>query len=247
MNNQKVHFSEFEQILLKNSNRLGTSVLLLLAWIAQSDGHLDRDEIKELQSIAEATNHMDEINILLQIASQSDLNSLQLASEIIKMNFKNDKSKLFIEMSIGVAIADGYLKTSENHILKFLSDLVDISSEELHTIFKNMTGKPFPEADDLSSALYWQYRNNERKKRSSQESAESSAKQEQVDPKRIKALSILGLDEEASITEIKNAFKRLAKIHHPDRFVSLGDEAVQAATHTFKRILSAYEYLTNHA
>ena len=57
---------------------------------------------------------------------------------------------------------------------------------------------------------------------------------------------ILGVDENCSEEEIKKAFRRLAKIHHPD--VSNEDSG-----ESFKRILKAYEtlkqnnFLWNHS
>jgi curved DNA-binding protein CbpA len=39
------------------------------------------------------------------------------------------------------------------------------------------------------------------------------------------------------------AFRRLAKVHHPDRFASAGPEAVKTAELQFKRIRAAYERL----
>jgi DnaJ like chaperone protein len=244
LKSNKPQFSQFEYLLLKNSNHLGTSILLLLAWIAASDGHIDENEARELKAIAESTNHDDEIEAIIYIAEKADLQSLQLATEIIKMNFLDDEAKLFIQMAIGIAIVDGYLRVTENYILRFIADLVSISSNSLNQIFVEMTGRSFPIPDDLSSATYWDSKKSYQKKR---EQEETQSDNRSSDRKRINALAILGLDEYASIQEIKNSFRRLAKIHHPDRYVSLGEEAVQAATHTFKRILSAYKYLIKNA
>jgi DnaJ like chaperone protein len=58
---------------------------------------------------------------------------------------------------------------------------------------------------------------------------------------------VLGLEHGASIEEVKRAYRRLAQVHHPDKFAALGKEAVAAATSTFQRIQDAYQYLVNHA
>jgi DnaJ like chaperone protein len=64
-----------------------------------------------------------------------------------------------------------------------------------------------------------------------------------TDSRRVHALATLGLEEGASSEEIVRAYRRLVKVHHPDRFESLGAEAVRAATQTFQRIQAAYEFL----
>ena len=52
---------------------------------------------------------------------------------------------------------------------------------------------------------------------------------------------ILGISEDASEDEIKQAFKRLAKKHHPD----LSKETEREATEKFKKLSQAYTILSN--
>ncbi len=66
-------------------------------------------------------------------------------------------------------------------------------------------------------------------------------------PARVRALAMLGLDEAATPEQIRTAFRRMSQIHHPDRFAALGNQAVHAATESFRRIREAYEYLTSDA
>lgn len=71
-----------------------------------------------------------------------------------------------------------------------------------------------------------------------------------TDYKSIKAMFIeetdsayktLGLDNTATIEEIKKAYKRLAIEHHPDKVGYLGEEVQNAAKEKFQRINEAYE------
>lgn len=74
------------------------------------------------------------------------------------------------------------------------------------------------------------------------ESAESEAPEgDRI--QRIKDLAVLGLDEEAGKQDIEAAFRRLVKVHHPDRFSGNGVEAAQAAERAFVLLRSAYERL----
>ncbi|MGK7933702.1 MAG: DnaJ domain-containing protein [Microcystaceae cyanobacterium] len=54
--------------------------------------------------------------------------------------------------------------------------------------------------------------------------------------------SILGLTSQASAEEIKQAYRKLAKTWHPDRFNHDSQQMKQAEA-KFKEIAAAYEYL----
>ena len=54
---------------------------------------------------------------------------------------------------------------------------------------------------------------------------------------------ILQITPQATVEEIKTAFRRLAKEYHPDRVSYLGEEVQKAANEKFKKINEAYEKL----
>lgn len=54
---------------------------------------------------------------------------------------------------------------------------------------------------------------------------------------------ILGLSPGASDDEIRQAYRRLANMYHPDKVLHLGDEFQRLAEHKFKRIQHAYQVL----
>ena len=55
------------------------------------------------------------------------------------------------------------------------------------------------------------------------------------------AYQTLELDRTASEVEVKRAYRRLAKLHHPDRVAGQGEVAEAAATRKFQAINAAYE------
>lgn len=241
------NFSEFELIIIRSQNEIGTAVLLVLAWIATCDGSIDEKEAKQLSEISAASKHGHEIDPLLRIVKSRDIKAIQLACEIITRHFRGEKAGLFLEMAIGMSIADGYLLPMENHIIRFLADLLLVDCKELNALFFETTGREMPAPSDLSSATYWRDK-DKTKSESNQNSDREEKRRTKVDSnKSAQAHSILGLEIGASKEEIRKAFKRLAQIHHPDRFTSLGAESVAAATATFQRLNEAYEYLVKHA
>lgn len=58
-----------------------------------------------------------------------------------------------------------------------------------------------------------------------------------------RALSLLGLSPGANRIEIRHAYRRMAQLHHPDRFYSESEHQVALASARFQRIKNAYDYL----
>lgn len=61
---------------------------------------------------------------------------------------------------------------------------------------------------------------------------------------RLAALRELGLSGSPSQKAIKSAYRKLARKHHPDNFMTKGDAAVEAAETRMKALNAAYDYLS---
>lgn len=57
------------------------------------------------------------------------------------------------------------------------------------------------------------------------------------------AYKILEIEKEASVDEIKKAYRRMAKKYHPDRLQDIGEEHLKVAKEKFQSIQNAYEKL----
>ena len=57
------------------------------------------------------------------------------------------------------------------------------------------------------------------------------------------AYKTLGLDKSATDSDIKSAYRRLAREHHPDKVASMGDQYQKAAKEKFQKIQEAYEMI----
>ncbi len=58
-----------------------------------------------------------------------------------------------------------------------------------------------------------------------------------------RALAVLGLMPGASKLEVRKAYRRMAQLHHPDRFYTESEHRIALASARFQRIKSAYDYL----
>lgn len=239
----------FSVILTRAETPTAAAILLMLSWIASCDGEIAERELEGLRSIGMSGRGADDLSELIDIARAGSIEDLQLACEVLRNGGRKHR-RLIIQMAIGMALADGYMTTAEGHIVRFIADVLYQSPHELDEIFREMTGERFPPAADPSSIEWWESRERRNRKKASEgansrgsQSASSPNSSATGDFRRLRDLAVLGLDEEASNDLIRAAYRRMAKIHHPDRYVTLGPEAVRAAEVSFCRIQDAYERL----
>jgi DnaJ like chaperone protein len=219
----------FQHVLSVSDDGPRLCVIAILSWIASSDGAVDEQERTLLNQFPADFDHQKQLAV--EIGQRARPSGLRLACNVVQQ-MNTQQKNLLLEFSLAMSLADGYLKPSESQILLFLADLTGVGFRGLNELFRGATGKEFPETSDLSSARWWKSRQAPKPESNHGKSAE-----------RAKALAVLGLDEDATQNEVREAYRRLASIHHPDRFYSLGPEAVEAANQSFRRIKNAFDYL----
>lgn len=228
----------FLEKLQGSDNPVGLSVAVLLAWVGFGDGHLSSDERDLLKSLSLSGLSDADFTAAISHAKDGDVTELQIACEVVR-RLDAQPRKLLLELAVAIALADGRLSNAECHLILFLTDLLGFTPTELTDVFRAQAGSDFPIPGDVSSIEWWE----KRRTRSSGNTEDRERRQTPSSTRATAALSTLGLESGASASEIREAFLRLSKVHHPDRFHQLGSEAVAAATVTFKRIKEAYEVL----
>lgn len=156
--------------------------------------------------------------------------------------------KLALQCALEVALDTEALSLPQHLAMRTAVEALAMEPGFLEQIFKERTGGFLPPPWDPSRPEAWPHGDPHGTSghRSGGGSPPSMSKQPHVDDPRIariKALAMLGLDEEATEDEIRQAFRRVSKVHHPDHFQPLGEEATQAATQAFRRIKEAYDFL----
>jgi DnaJ like chaperone protein len=236
----------------RSPHPVGLATVTLLAWIALADGEIDLDEERRLTDYARKNPDLaSEPNLthLLRTLSDTDLAA---ACDVLRSSLGRKEKRLFLEMALGMALADRFLTPAENQVLRFVADLFSLSPRRFRRLFQGVTACPLPDPPDLSSSAWWRQAQAQRRRAPRRPSGRGRQGSSTVDlPSRCRdltrpqALRILGLASGASQVRVKRAYRRLARIHHPDRFHSLGPEAVEAASLTFRRIQEAYAALSS--
>jgi DnaJ-domain-containing protein 1 len=233
------HDPEITRILSRCAEpqqHVGVSVLLILAWIAHSDGDFDQSERQFLYACGEQNGVNQFTSEIEAICANRDSRSLLYALELLTESLMFEGKRQLLMISCSIAVADGKIAFSENHYLRLISDLCGFSYAELDVIFREVTGRKFPSPQRLHSTEWWE--KLKRQKRGSQ------FKESTQGMSWSKALGILGFDQDPGPENLKQAYLNLVKANHPDRFQQAGPEAMAAANERIKDINLAYEYLT---
>jgi uncharacterized tellurite resistance protein B-like protein len=245
-------FTPFEELLLCHPhNHFALSQLMLMAWVAACDGTVSPEELARLRQMVSDSPLSDAVNEVVSIAQKGDSAPIQCACEILCSGLEGKNRLPLFNLIVNIAVADSYLRPSENAAIRFIADLLGLQPYEMDQCFRERTSQPFPPLPDLGSTQWWEARagqqGHNRRTSDSSSSQHRTPRTPPVDVERLKALAMLGLDEGATLADIKSAFRRLASVHHPDRFSAHGAHATQEATESFRRIKTAYDFLTENA
>lgn len=260
---------DFLTIFWHSPDRANLCTLTLLAWLAGSDGTIAASEEALLRRFAVAGNAR-EIDTILAVARAGSIDALEVVCRFAMTRMSRGRKRLLAQLAVTMAAADRHITVGENYVLQFLADLLGISPRSFAKLFEQVTHRPFPEAGDPSTIEWWRRREAGVEAAPAQDLPPDAAEDVRHDPggaepkagsaraapavepptgemTRVRAWAILNLAEGASTGEVRSAFRRLAKVRHPDRYAKLGPSAVAAATEAFKQLETAYSLLKGAA
>jgi DnaJ like chaperone protein len=160
--------------------------------------------------------------------------------------------ELAMKGALELATGSGTLPLAQNLALRLVAEALGLESSRLNALFLERTGASLPEPWDPSDPEAWlarqpsgAFQGREWDDAGPGPAPPPPAPEAAGDPRiaRIKALALLGLEEGASEEDIRKAFRRVSKVHHPDRYSELGPEVAAEATDAFRRIKDAYDFL----
>ena len=248
-------------------HRQNLCVLALLTWVASCDGSIDDDELELLRTVAGGVVGGEEVlPAVVAVGRLARPDDLEFACRYVRNKMDRGDKALLNRLLITMAVQDGSLTVAENHVLRFMADVLGVSPRKFAKVFEELARRPFPEVGDVSSVEWWRRREAGEQ---AQAPADNWGRHDAAAPAggaaagaaaaagatgpppsargpmtRAKALRMFGLEEGASPDDVHAAYRRLAKARHPDRFARLGPAAQATATAAVKRVQDAYAMLS---
>ena len=214
----------FPENMKFNRDNLMEAYICLAALMIQKDRYNYSEKLLFLNSFNNETyNFGDSLSFSFKHPIQ-----LRTISFWLKKHLKEPaKRTQVLYFLAGIAAVDGVFTQKEETLMKELAGLLGLSDQDLKAVLAQYSFE--------TEAEYYE-RVNKRTSESHSKSINTSARIEL-------AYQVLGLTSTASIQEIKSAYRKLAMVHHPDKFMNESPEQIKLAHERFQKILDAYELL----
>jgi DnaJ-domain-containing protein 1 len=152
-------------------------------------------------------------------------------AEWINTHANEQRKQQLIRFLVELAHIDGTLRPKEYDALKVLNQKFRLGILFLDSCISYANGT-----------------SNQRQQKSSSQSGENR-KIKNERPRSVslrkKYAEVLGVDENATETEIKKRYRQLVKLYHPDKFARESEEQQKQAHQRFLEIQKAYEYFVS--
>lgn len=139
-----------------------------------------------------------------------------------------DLIRIFLEIQIQAALADGELHPNEQQVLYVIAEELGISRQQFDIFIRMMSG----------GAHFGQQ----------QGQYQGGFQQATQGPTLQDACSVLGVSEQDEAITIKRAYRKLMSEHHPDKLIAKGlpKEMMELAKEKAQKIQAAYELIRQH-
>ncbi|MBL1142044.1 MAG: co-chaperone DjlA [Proteobacteria bacterium] len=199
-----------------------TATFSVMGHVCKADGQVTEDEI----SLARKVMQQMELDDAQRKASIDLFNEGKKTSfpinDIVRqfrqeIGYRPNLLRMFIEIQIMAAYADGVMEPSERKVLLNICQLLNISQHEFEHLCAMIGGMH----------------------------GSSSTGRNDGSPSLKQAYAILDIKESASASDIKKAYRRLLSQHHPDKLVAKGlpEEMMKLAAEQTHEIRKAYEVI----
>lgn len=232
--------------------------------ICAAKGHVTEEDRSSVYAMIKKLQLNDELAILARYGfNMGQLKNYPLRARLGQLYriYRNEKRALmlFCKHMLELALIDGRLHNNERRILNIIADEFHIPYSQM-LIFASQT----VHGQESEYKHYWQTneqwkqqrqskRYQERQQQSRQQQQQyrqqqqSSRQQHQTVEERLGGdpYQVLGISAQASVHEIKQAYRRLMNKYHPDKLVKqkLSAKEMQRATEHTQRIQAAYAYV----
>jgi len=207
-----------------------TATFSVMGHIAKADGKVSLEEIEMAKVVMTNMELSEDLRQTAQkLFNEGKSSSFPLDDAVeqlrVECHRRSTLIRMFIEIQLQVAYADGMLDSSEERLLLHICDRLNFSRLQYQGL------KSILEAQQRFGGGYEEFK-NKRSVRSVQPSLED-------------AYGVLGLRASDTDAEVKRAYRRLISQHHPDKLVAKGlpEEMMKLATEKTQKIRKAYEMI----
>lgn len=204
------------------------AVLLLSAIVIKADGRIykqERDLVRARLSHdfdpANVERYMADLEVCLKKKVR-----LEAVCHSINANMSYPARVQLLHFLAGLTVTNGLMVDSEFYLLRKIARLIKIPERTMASLLAMFNFTRIRSYDNAKS--------NYRQGSYSSSSSTSSLSQ---------AYQILEIMATATNDEVKKAYRKLAKLHHPDRVTHLGPEFQKSAKLKFQKIADAYELI----
>lgn len=195
-----------------------TTVFAVMGHLCKADGRVSRSEIRTAREIMRKMELGEDIQALaIRLFEQGKAPGFSLEATLAQfrqeLGWQPNLYRMFLEIQVMAAYADGKLHAAERRILLNICDLLGFPPEELDRLCDMIGGFTGARRSvGPGNGLEQAYRT-------------------------------LGVDRKTSDQDIKRAYRRLMSQHHPDKLIAKGlpEEMIKVATERTAAIRSAYE------
>lgn len=198
----------------------------VMGHVAKADGHVSENEIRMARAVMGhmrlSPERVEAAIALFNAGKQVDFDldaAMQAFLHVGRQ--RRDLRRMFIEIQLQGALADGRITDAERRVLERVAALLGVSALELRQL----------EALIIAAQRRYGWSTGGR--------TASAPPRDGLDD----AYAMLGVTSGASDAEVKKAYRRLMNRHHPDKLAAKGlpDDMREVAAEKTREILAAYE------
>jgi DnaJ like chaperone protein len=204
----------------------------VMGHVAKAKGKVTSHEI------AFASAYMDKLGLNSDLRQQGQnafregkSSGFPLKNRLVKfkrlMGNRHDLLLMFLEIQIQVAFSDGELDDAERSVLHTIAKLLGYSVGELDNLLEMIIAR---------TNFHQQHAGHRQQATGSTPSSSQHL---------ANAYKVLGIDQNASMSVIKKAYRKLMSQHHPDKLIAKGlpPEMMESAKEKTQEIQAAYEFI----
>ena len=222
-----------------------SAAFTVMGHVAKADGHVHPSEIALAENVMESMQLSPELReAAIKLFTQGKQAEFELKPVVLQFRQECQRRtnlyRLFMEIQIQAALADGVIRKEEHQVLLSIADVLGFPEfifDQLVSLVSASMGIPPSEAYEgtqSSRAGGSAGSGSRRQSRAPRNSNEISLRD---------AENVLGVKPDSDKANVKRAYRRLMSQHHPDKLIAKGlpEEMIELATDKTQNIRRAYD------